>query len=253
MLAPAHCGPYTRCVAEIELPSHVVEQRRDGRKEIFLHRCIAVISPDKLEIKSARSTVVLPLIGLALVAAGGWWLVASAGQMPFWLMVVILLGSLFVAPASIMGLVGSIAGASVVVDRRKGSLTMQQGYLGMGIGTKELVPFAKFDHLEVTIDGDKPDRWHDEIDSLRQFALILVKVSGKRLMLANVPVTEGAQSDGMDRVLAVGNAIAAIAGSRVELPAGWELVEIETATGEIVEPKKNAGTPRKGGKRGRRR
>jgi hypothetical protein len=239
-------------MAEFELPSHVVSERRDGRKEVLLHRAMAVISPEKVEIKAARSTYVLPIIGLLLVAAGGVWLGESGGRMPFWLMVVILMASLFIAPASVMGLVGSIAGASVVVDQRKGSLTMQQGYLGMGIGTKELVPFHKFDYMEVTLEGHQPDRWKGSTDSIRQFAIVLVKKSGKRLVLANVPVSEGNQTDGVDRALAVANAIAAIAGSTVKLPEGWELVEIETETGKVVEKQPQTAPRRKGGKHARR-
>src|SRR5690606_2504875 len=105
---------------------------------------------------------------------------------------------------SAMSLISSVVGADVVIDARKGSATWQQGYLGMGIGTKELVPFEKIDHLEVTIEGDQPDRWHDNVDDLRQFALVLVKPSGKRLILAQVPVPAYGQADGMDRTLAVG-------------------------------------------------
>lgn len=241
-------------MAEFELPSHVVTERRDGRREVLLHRAMAVISPEKVEIKAARSTYLLPIVGLLLVAAGGIWLGESGGRMPFWLMVVILMASLFIAPASVMGLVGSIAGASVVVDQRKGSLTMQQGYLGMGIGTKELVPFHKFDYLEVTLEGHQPDRWKGSTDSIRQFAIVLVKKSGKRLMLANVPVSEGNQTDGIDRALAVANAIAAIAESTVKLPEGWELVEIETETGKVVEKNQSQqpAVRRKGGKHARR-
>ena len=52
-------------------------------------------------------------------------------------------------------------GADVVIDGRKGSATWQQGYLGMGVGTRELVPFPKIDHLAITIEGDTPDRWRE--------------------------------------------------------------------------------------------
>lgn len=219
-------------MAEFELPGHVVTRRRDGRSVVVLHRSMAIIEPQKVEIKNARSTLLLPIIGLGISVAAGFWLIASAGQGPFWLMVLILMGSLFIVPASIMGLVGSIAGANVVIDQRKGSLTIQQGYLGMGIGTSELVPFHKFDFLEITIEGDQPDRWREQTDTLRQFAVVLQKKSGKRRVLARVPVTEGDQADGMDRSLAVANAIAAIAGCEVRLPQGWELIEVDLETGE---------------------
>ncbi len=219
-------------VAEFELPGHVVSQRRDGRREVLLHRSLALITPDKVEIKSARGTVVLPLIMLAIVAAMGTWMALSVGAINFWLMVGMLFFCLIAAPIAVMSLVSALVGADVVVDRAKGSATWQQGYLGMGIGTKELVPFAKIDHLEVTIEGDQPDRWREETDAIRQFALVLVKRSGKRLTLAQVPVPAYGQTDGMDRTLAVGNAIAAITGAEIRLPDGWELVEVDLETGE---------------------
>ncbi len=216
------------------LPGHVVDRRRDGRLTVLLHRSMAVIGDDRIEIKSARGTVVLPLLGLLLSGAVGWLMVDRGPALPFWLLVTLLLVLIILVPVSVMALVGALVGADVVVDRRKGSATWQQGYLGMGIGTKELVPFAKIDRLEVCIEGDRPDRWHDLPDDLRQFSLVLVKTSGKRLTICNVPVPAYGQEDGMDRTLAVGQAIAAMTGARLDLPEGWELVEIDIDTGEPV-------------------
>lgn len=228
------------------LPAHVVIERRDGRKEILLHRSMALISDGKVEIKSASGTIILPLIGI-LSAAVCIYLLATVGMaLPFWALLTILVGLLFLVPVSVMAMIGAIAGAEVVVDRAKGSATWQQGYLGMGIGTKELVPFAKIDHLEIVVEGDQPDRWHEHSDDLRQFTLVLVKKSGKRLNLTQLPVPAYGQADGMDRTLAVGHAVAEITGTTVKLPEGWELVEIDTATGE---PVRGPG----GGKRKRRR
>ncbi len=239
-------------VAEFELPGHVVSRRRDGRREVLLHRSLAVISDDKVEIKSSRGTVILPLIALALVIGAGYLIAKTVGSMNFWVMVVLLLFCLLAAPVAVMSLVSSIVGADVVIDRKKGSATWQQGYLGMGIGTKELVPFAKIDHLEVTIEGDKADRWRAESDAIRQFALILVKRSGKRLTLAQVPVPAYGQTDGMDRTLAVGNAVAAITGSTIRLPEGWELVEVDAATGSPISAPSADPGPRKRRKNAKR-
>lgn len=230
---------------DVQLPSHVVIKRRDGRQEIILHRAMALISDDKVEIKSARGTIILPALGIFL-AAGAIYLIATNGTgLPLWLLIGMLVVLLFLVPVSVMGFVSSVVGADVIVDRKKNSATWQQGYLGMGIGTKELVPFEKIDHLEVTIEGDERDRWHEQSDDLRQFQLVLVKKSGKRLVLTQVPVPAYGATDGMDRTLAVGNAVAALTGTTVKLPEGWELVEIDTATGKPV-----AGPG--GGKRKRR-
>lgn len=218
--------------APAELPPHVTIRRRDGRQEVILHRSMAVIGPHKIEIKSARGTVVLPLLGIAIAIGLMAYIMTSGSSLPFWALVAILMLCLALVPLSVMGLVGSLVGADVIIDAKKGSATWQQGYLGMGIGTKELVPFAKIERFEVTIEGDTPDRWHEEQDDLRQFALVLVKKSGKRLTLAQVPVPAYGQADGMDRTLAVANAAAALTGSTVTIPEGWELVEIDVETGE---------------------
>jgi hypothetical protein len=239
-------------VVDVSVPNHVLTPRRDGRREILLHRSIAVLGPDKVEIKAARSTVVVPFVGLALAAGAITWMILSAGSGPLWLMVVLLLFCLLSVPASVMGLVSALVGADVIVDGSKHSVTWQQGYLGMGIGTRELVPFEKIDHLEVTIEGDDPDRWKDQRDDLRQFALVLVKQSGKRLTMTQVPVPVSGQEDGMDRTLAVANAVAAIAGTTVQIPAGWELVEVDTATLERMPepaPPRNAANRRRRNRR----
>jgi len=218
----------------LDLPEHVTSRRRDGRREVMLHRSMALIGDEKIEIKAARSTVWVPLGGLALSGLFMWWIGTNQGSAPVWALVLMLLFLLFAVPVSAMSLVSSIAGADVVIDRRKNSATWQQGYLGMGIGTKELVPFEKIDHLEISVEGEDRERWHEEQDSLRQFALTLVKTSGKRLTLAQVPVPADDQADGMDRTLAVGQAIAQLTGRDIRLPEGWELIEIDTKTLEPV-------------------
>ena len=44
----------------IDVPEHISSRRRDGRREVMLHRSMAVIGDEKIEIKAARSTVWLP-------------------------------------------------------------------------------------------------------------------------------------------------------------------------------------------------
>lgn len=235
---------------EYDVPEHVAIHRRDGRTEVLLHRSMAVLGVEKIEIKSARGTVILPLISLLLAVGAGWYIAREGFTLPLWALISLLLFCMILVPFSAMSLISSVVGADVVVDARKGSATWQQGYLGMGIGTKELVPFTRIDHFEITVEGDEADRWHDQTDDLRQFALVLVKDNGKRLTLAQVPVPAYGQADGMDRTLAVGQAVAKLVGSKVTIPEGWEMVEIDTATGEQV---KKSTTAAKRKSRGRSR
>jgi hypothetical protein len=221
-------------MAEFSLPPHVATRRRDGRFEVLLHRSMAVISDRKVEIKSARSTVIVPVIALLLAAGAGVLVAVQNTSLPLWMLSLLLLFAITAAPIAVMALIGATIGADVVVDEAKNSVTFQQGYLGMGIGTNQLVPFERIDHLEIEIDGDQPDRWKGESDSFRQFALVLEKDNGKRLRLYNLPVPAASQEDGMDRALAVGTAIAALARTEIQIPDNWKLVEIDTDTGEVT-------------------
>jgi hypothetical protein len=231
----------------------VVSRRRDGHEEVLLHRSMAVFKGDVIEIRSARSVVILPLLGLTLAALLIWMMV-NPTLLPFWAKAATLLFLLALVPICVMALVNAVAGAEVVIDARKGSATWQQGYLGMGIGTRELVPFAKIGHLSVTVDGADPDRWHSHADDLRQFALLLHKKSGKVLTLVQVPAPAYGQEDGMDRTLAVGQAIAALVDTHLELPEGWELVTIDTETRQRVDtPGESTATPRPAPPRRRKR
>ena len=82
-------------MAELDLPNHVVSIRRDGRREVLLHRSMAVIGPDKIEIKSARSTIVLPLVGIALAGGAIAWIALSQGAAPLWALVLVVFACLF--------------------------------------------------------------------------------------------------------------------------------------------------------------
>ena len=223
-------------MAEVPVPSHVAIPRRDGRVAVLLHRSMAVISDDTIEIKAARGTVIIPIIILGTVLVGAGLMAQGWQILPVWALAIILFYCLIAFPVAIMSLISAFIGADVIIDKNKNSATWQQGYLGMGIGTRELVPFQKIAYLEVTIEGDEPIRWHDHTDDLRQFALWLVKKSGKRLKLSQVPVAASDQYDGMDRTLALANAVTALTGAEVHLPEGWELVEIDTDTGEEISP-----------------
>ena len=195
---------------------------------------MAVIGDTRIEVKSARSTVIVPFVALALALVAGFVLALQNTSLPLWLMVVLLLFCITAAPIAVIALIGSVVGADVVVDSTQGSITFQQGYLGMGIGTNELVPFSRVDHLEIEIDGGDEDRWRGQSDSFRQFAVVLEKDNGRRLRLCSVPVPVANQNDGMDRTLTVGNAIALLIGTEMRIPKDWELVQIDTDTGKIT-------------------
>ena len=121
-------------MVDAALPGHVASRRRDGRYEVLLHRSVALIGEQRVEIRSARSTVVLPALGVALGAGAGALIAVEAGDLPFGLLVGLLLFALLAFPTSVMALVTAVMGADVVVDGRKGVGDVAAGVPGDGRG-----------------------------------------------------------------------------------------------------------------------
>ena len=124
-----------------------------------------------------------------------------------------------------MGLVYSVIGASVVIEKKKQSIRFHQGVLGLGIGIVELVPFWKVEHIEIEDFplGDYIPGGPVPLD-LRAWDIVLVKKSGKRLPIAQV--VSGNTGDLIDeafgRALDAAEAIAAMAESHVVVTAAIE-------------------------------
>ena len=116
---------------------------------IPLHRTAAVISNGKVVIRPS-GRLVIPLIQVA-IAGGAVLLIIQLlnNNGSLVLLVIALLVAMLIGPAAVLGLVYNLFGAAVTVDGEKQSVVVQQGFLGLGIGTSELVPFWRIAHIEV--------------------------------------------------------------------------------------------------------
>ena len=153
-------------------------------RRIPLDRRVLVVREERIDLRPERGAVIFPLAGLLISAAIFASIVLFAGDLSATALVLILLPGLILAPFSAMGLVYSVIGAAVVIEKGKKSVCFQQGVLGLGIGTMDLVPFWKIDHIVVedfeqgiAAPGPHP------LD-FRAWDIVLVKVSGKRLPIA---------------------------------------------------------------------
>ena len=178
------------------------------RREIDLHRRVCVVKPDTIEIKPARSAAIAPLIGLLLAVSAFVAVVLWLEQLPFFLALLLMGSAIVLVPFSGMGFVYSIYGANVVIDRKKQTAIWQQGLLGMGVGTEELVPFAKIERLELEETSSEPQE--GAAQDFAQYEIILLKTSGRRLPLGQVTVPRYMADDGLARAREVAQAIAAL-------------------------------------------
>ena len=151
------------------------------------------------------------LLGVLCFAAIVLWI----QSLPFFVVLLLMLAALILVPFAGMGFVYSIYGANVVIDGRKKTALWQHGLFGMGVGTEELVPFAKIDHLELEKVGGIPRRGPGQ--DFVQFELSVRKKSDKLLAIGQVTVPPAFAKEGLARIREVADAIAALTDARVEL------------------------------------
>jgi hypothetical protein len=188
----------------------------DSRREIDLHRRVCVITPDTIDIRPARSAAVAPLIGLALGIVCFIAVLLLIQTLPFVITLLLMGAAILLVPFSGMGFVYSIYGANVVFNRTKRTALWQQGLLGMGVGTEELVPFEKMERLEVVdMSADEQEGGRQDF---AQYEIVLLKKSGKRLVLGQVTVPRDAAQEGLARALAVAEAASELTGATLAAP-----------------------------------
>jgi hypothetical protein len=156
------------------------------------------------------------LLGLGAFPAIFFW--GDALSVP--VRMLLTLGAIVLVPVSGLGIVYSVAGAHLVVDATKQSAVLQQGYLGMGVGTQELVPFWKIDRLVVQELTPHDYRGHHE--DFAQFEVYILKLSGRQVNVGMVTTARADAEAGRARALEVATLIADMAGVTVEVPAVTE-------------------------------
>ena len=180
----------------------------------YLHRRVVKISPARIEVRPPRSALILPLVGV-LITGGLLALVAVATEdLPFWVLPVILVVSVALLPLSGLSLVYAVFGANIVADRAGNNVSLKQRFLGLGVGTNELIPFWKIREFLVedvarAVPGPEADVPAHEI---AQWQLTLVKKSGRRHAVGSFSVPRDREEEGLDLVMDVAEAFAVLSG-----------------------------------------
>jgi len=198
----------------------------DEARRIPLDRRVCIVREGRIDLRPERGAVIGPLIGLSLSGAIFAAIVLFANDLSVTVLALMLIPCVILTPLSGMGLVYSLIGAAVVVEAAKKSVRFQQGVLGLGLGTAELVPFWKIARIEVEdfALGQSASRLPRPGFDLRAWDIILVKESGKRLPIGQVVSgnTEDLIDEGFNRALDAAEAIAAMAGTTVAITAAVE-------------------------------
>jgi len=170
------------------------------------------------------------LFGVACFVSIILWL----DRLPFALVLVLLVAAVVSIPLAGIGFVYAIAGANVVFDRRKQSGLWQQGFLGMGVGTTELVPFWKVE--QIRIEEVNRERQRGEMQDFAQLEIVLVKVSGKRLAVGDLIVPRSLVREGLAEVRAVADAIAEMTGKPLVAPEVVRRRKLDAGANDAAHP-----------------
>ena len=163
---------------------------RDGdppapARQIPLHRAIARVTPDSIAVKQARTGLIGPLIALAITALAVWAMATFIATLPLFLLFLLLIVTIVVGPLAVIGFVNNVAGTAFLMEREKQSARWQQGLLGLGIGTYELVPFWRIQRFAVITDYDDVLASGIEQDVVH-WEVILVKDNDRELAVGSV-------------------------------------------------------------------
>ncbi len=189
---------------------------KPARRIIYLNRRVAFIEPDRVNVRPALAAALFPLFGLLLGIACFVSILLWLDALPFAVVVLLLLVSVISMPLAGIGFVYAVGGANVVFDRHKQSGLWQQGFLGMGVGTTELVPFWKIDHIR--IEDRLRERRRGELEDVAQLEVVLVKESGKRLSVGDTVVPRALLREGLADVRELAQAIATMTGKPLVAP-----------------------------------
>lgn len=198
------------------------------RRTIPLHRAYASITPDTIAVRPSGGQLVTPLIEAGVAALAVWALVAFMNTLPLWLLMVLLLVAIVAGPAAMLGFVYQVAGSEFLMERPKGTCRWQQGFLGLGIGTEELVPFARIKRIEVG--GDFADELASgDLQDVIRWEVRVVKDNDRVLLVGVVAAARSLAEEVLGRANDLGAALAEMSGAPLTagaLPAwAFEVVE----------------------------
>lgn len=178
-----------------------------GRERIALSRAYAVITPDQVVVKPSRAALVGPAIQAVLTVLVSLAIAAWIDVLPIWVLMLMLLFVILAGPTAVMGLAYNVMGSAFLMERKKGTCRWQQGFLGLGLGTRELVPFPRIDHIAVG--GDFEDELNSgDLQDVVRWEVRLVKDNGRVLEVASITTARPLADEALDRANALAEALA---------------------------------------------
>ena len=183
----------------------------DARR-IPLLRAYAVVTADSINIRPSRRDLIGPMVQAALAALAVWALVTFMNALPLWVLMALLIFAILAGPTAVLGFVYQVAGSAFLMESAKGTCRWQQGFLGLGLGTRELVPFPRIKRIEV--DGDFEEELPSgDLQDVVRWEVRLVKDNDRALAVGLVVAARPLAEEALARANDLGQALAEMAGA----------------------------------------
>jgi hypothetical protein len=198
-------------------------------ERISLQRNVAVVREESIAVRPSKGQLLAPLIELSIAAGAALVIAAWINTLPLAFLMVLLVIALIVGPMGILGLVYSAIGSSFMMERHKQTARWQQGFLGLGIGTIELVPFGRIKQIEVAADFES-ELPSGELQDIVHFEVVMVKDNDRRLSVGTVAAARPLAHLGAGRANRLAECVATMAGV-ASIPAEVPEVDLDAVDG----------------------
>lgn len=189
-------------------------------ERIPFQRAVAVVTESSIAIRPGWRQLAGPIAQAVVSGIAVWVVVAFMNSLPLWALMTLLGIALVLGPAAVLGFIYSVYGTEFLIERHKGTARWHQGFLGLGIGTFELVPFDRIERVIVESDAAE-DLSSGQLQDLVQIDVRIAKDNGRVLDVASVTSPRAFLSDALARANRLAEAIGTMTGreyAKLELP-----------------------------------
>ncbi|MEC7788485.1 MAG: hypothetical protein VYB76_03435 [Chloroflexota bacterium] len=154
-------------------------------QQLKLHKSTAHYDDDKIVIRPSPATLIGPVLQGCVTGVALLVLVLGLNTHPLWLLGTLLTVIIIFGPTTILSLVYAIAGTNFLMEKEKSTCRVQQKYFGLGIGTREMIPFNRIDRFQ--IEGDYlAEHASGDLRDIVSWQIILIKDNQKQFEIANL-------------------------------------------------------------------
>ena len=145
-----------------------------------LFKSYAKISDTEVVIRPSKRTLLVPIFQAVITSAAVVTLINGLAELPLWISMILLLMIVIFGPTAILGTIYGIVGSNFVMEKTKGTSRLQQKYLGLGIGTQEMIPFDRIKSVDV-LGNFMEEHASGDLQDITEWEVFLIKDNDRKI------------------------------------------------------------------------